>query len=159
MARHEQGVEYFEETIRGRTVKTLNARLYAPDGSIFKMPQGGNVTTYVSKGYSLKPTDEWKKKNDIYEQQKADSLELSNFKRELKNQEVENKMREERVAAKAAMLEMKAKMDAESHRIASAENSLGDKLSEEEKIKPKMDDEDNINPPKRKPGRPAKAKA
>lgn len=75
---------------------TLTRKLYAPDGSIFYMPWGGDPATYTAgKGYKAKPDAVWLAANAEYERVQAESLRISNAQREIKFREQELARREE----------------------------------------------------------------
>ena len=105
MAKHRPNYEYFPLIGKngkpvldryGSPVLTLDIKLYAPDGSIFRMPHGGEPDTYTAgKGYKAKPDEAWLAKNAEYERMKAESLRISNAQREikLKHQELTRRTR------------------------------------------------------------------
>ena len=114
MAQRDPHVEYLVKTVRGKRIQTLDIVLYAPDGSVFTMPHGGTTTTYVAKGYKLKPDAQWNALNEVHEAEKAKSLKVSDFQREIKNREVELVRKKNQLAIEAQMNEVEAQMaDAE----------------------------------------------
>ena len=104
MATRNDVYEYVTKTMRnGKTITTLSVRLYAPDGSVFVMPHGGDPVIYIKKGYKIAPDEDWREKNRVYEEAKAESLKLSNFQREIKNREKELEAKQERARLMAEM--------------------------------------------------------
>jgi hypothetical protein len=100
---------------RGEVTETLTRRLYAPDGSIFDMPWGGNPLTYIKRGYKIERDPEWQKLNDDHESRKKDSLKLSNFQRDIKNRTIA-------VEAKALLSKEIADMERLEAQITALEN-------------------------------------
>lgn len=130
MAKHNPNYEYFPLTDRngnpvqdryGKEVLTLNVRLYAPDGSVFKMPHGGDPATYTAgKGYKAHPDADWLAKNEEYERAKAESLRISEAQRELrlrsqelKRRSEEKQMADEINAMEAELAKQEAALDGE----------------------------------------------
>lgn len=124
MAKRQRNVEYFTQTIRGKEVVTLDAKLYAPDGSIFKMPYGGDVTTYIAKGYLLKPDTKWQKKHEQHEADKAASLEISNAQREIDNRRKAAAIKRQQLDMRAEMLSLNKSMEEEEARLDELEAEL-----------------------------------
>lgn len=125
MAKHNPNYEYFPKLNRhgnpildrsGNPVRTLEIKLYAPDGSVFRMPHGGDPANYVAKGYLIKPNADWQAKSAEYERAQAESIRISNAQREirLKHQELQRRAEEKRIADEIAAAEAElAKMEAE----------------------------------------------
>ena len=147
MPKREAEYDYFDNVDRhGNVIKTLDRKLYAPDGSVFRMPFGGTPVRYVAKGYKLKPDAEWRKLNAEYEEAKAESLKRSDFQRESKNRIAEIKAREEQLALEKQMRELDAEIAAKEAALETAEDEV-------ETFYP------TPKPAKRKPGRPKKVEA
>lgn len=122
MAKREPNVEYITKKVKGHggkvtEIETMDAKLYAPDGSIFCMPFGGSVLNYVSKGYKLKPDAEWNEANAKYEQVKAESLKLSNFQREVEGRRLEVERKREHDRMMAEMESINAELEAEEAKL------------------------------------------
>lgn len=100
MPKQNPNFEYFGDT--------LFAKLYAPDGSIFKvLSPGDEATSYLRKGYKLAPDDVWIAANEEYERAKAESLRISNAQREikLKEKELERRAEEKRISDEIERIE------------------------------------------------------
>lgn len=153
MAVRQNKVEYFDANVRGKIVKTLDAKLYAPDGSIFKMPYGGDATTYLAKGYKLAPDAEWNEKHEAYNQAQEQSLKVSNAQRELQNKRAENEVRAKMLADLAEMKQIEQAADAEKARLDALEAELNgvEKAAEESLTQAKP-------APAKRGAKPAKAK-
>jgi hypothetical protein len=120
-ARDIPGVEYFDKKIiRGgetHKVKTLSIVMYAPDGSIFLMPHGGNPMTYIAKGYLFVPNEDWHEKHRNLEESNATSLKISDFQREIGN-------RTKEVARKKAQADILTEMHRLDAEMQAAEDAL-----------------------------------
>ena len=153
MAVRQNKVEYFDANVRGKIVKTLDAKLYAPDGSIFKMPYGGDATTYLAKGYKLAPDAEWNEKHEEYNKAQEQSLKVSNAQRELQNKRAENEVRAKMLADLAEMKQIEQAADAEKARLDALEAELnGAEAAAEESLK------QSKPAPAKRGAKPAKAK-
>lgn len=124
MAKRLEGVEYIDiKNPKGETTETLTAVLYAPDGSIFKLCQGGAPLKYVAKGYKLKPDAIWQALHDELEKANAASLIRSDFDREIKE-------RKNVLESQFAMLKDEKDMEALEVLVAAEEAKLQAELSD-----------------------------
>lgn len=141
MAKREQNVEYFTEKISGHggkitEIETMDAKLYAPDGSIFRLPYGGTVLNYVSKGYKLKPDDVWREANEKLEAVKAESLKLSNFQREVESRKIELERKRQHEQAMAEMEAINAELEAEESKLRKESAPAKPKAKAKAKVNP-----------------------
>jgi hypothetical protein len=158
MASRDKQVEYIDVNTSRGVIHTMDIRLYAPDGSIFRMPHGGDPLLYIGRGYLSKPSPAWQELNDEYEKNKAVSLKRSDFQREVKN-------REKALEAKKELLrfdELMKSQDAEMERV-EAELAIREKaLLEPEAVEVAPVVEAVVSPEpvkKKSPGRPKKSEA
>ena len=113
MAEKRAGYEYELKTFRnGKQMQTLTIVMYAPDGSTFKLPHGGDPASYLMKGYKATPDSIWRELNDDYEAEKAASLKRSNFQREIKAREIQVKQQEANISLEKRMRELDEAMAA-----------------------------------------------
>ncbi len=108
MSKHSPNFDYESKMFGGKLTLTATVLMYAPDGSIFKMASGGDPLNYVRKGYLLKRTPEWELKHDAWEAARLASLEISNFDREIRNDELELEAAKEAARMKVIREEKKA---------------------------------------------------
>lgn len=135
MAKREAGLEYMDIVMpNGKIQETLTVKLYAPDGDIFAMPQGGTTTRYVARGYGLKSSPEWEAKNKELMQAKAESLRMSELQGQIANRKkaIEAK---EKLSADYAELE---KLDAILEAKENALNGIVEEAPSEPVEKPKV---------------------
>lgn len=125
MPKRDAKYDYVDKPVgnKGDVIQTLIIKLYAPDGSIFKMPHGGDPATYLVKGYKAKPDQVWRDANDAYEEAKAQSLRVSNFRRESKEREAE-------LVRKKESLDIDRKMRETLEAIEKAEAELAEAVDE-----------------------------
>jgi hypothetical protein len=111
MAEKRQGYEYEVKTFKnGKQMQTLTIVMYAPDGSIFKLPHGGDPATYLHKGFKSKPDGVWNALNAEYEAEKAASLKRSNFQRDIKSREIQAAQQEANISLEKRMRELDESM-------------------------------------------------
>lgn len=120
MAKRNPNYNYIDKKIYNRNtgklkgiVETLITELYCIDGSIFKLPWGGDPATYTNKMtaertpladrfganmqmFQAKPTPKWEEQHEIWLSEKASSTRFSDKQRELrlKKIQVQNKVEE-----------------------------------------------------------------
>ena len=149
MPKREAEYDYFDELDKnGNVRKTLDRKLYAPDGSIFRMPFGGNPVKYLDRGFRFKPNAEWQEKHEAWKEAQAESKKRSDFQRESKNRVAALAQKEQDILLRKDMAELDAKIQAEEARLASLEASIGE-----------VSDEPEAPKAKRGPGRPKKVEA
>lgn len=161
MAKRKKGYEYLDAKTKDANGKpiithTLTVVLYAPDGSIFHMPHGGDPANYLMKGFKSSPDDIWREKNAEYERVKDESLKISNMERETKE-----KLRD--LESKRESLENKKKLEALEARLAEEQARLeaeieADRNGTELPVETNNYSEPTPAPAKKKAGRPKKAK-
>lgn len=147
MPKREQYYDYVDLPSKkpGVVIETLTRKLYAPDGSIFYMPFGGDPAVYTAgKGYKAKPDAEWRAKNEEYERAQAESLRISNAQREIK-------LKEQELARRAEEKRMREEIDRVEAELAKREAELNGELEPEPEPEPVK--------AKAKPKAKAKAKA
>lgn len=125
MPKRDSKYEYLNKPVgnKGDIVQTLTIKLYAQDGSIFYMPHGGDPAAYLVKGYKAKPDQAWRESNEAYEEGKARSLKVSDFRRESKEREAE-------LVRKKEALEVDRKMRETLEAIEKAEAELAEAVDE-----------------------------
>jgi hypothetical protein len=165
MATRDKAVEYIDHHTKNGVVKTLDIRLYAPDGSLFRMPHGGDPLVYIARGYKSKPDSIWQDLNDKHEKVKADSLVRSNFQREIKNREKELEAKKELIRFDELMQKQDADMIRVEAELAVREAKLDGTYVEPESVAVYAEDITVSEPvavsapAKKKPGRPKKQEA
>lgn len=111
MAKKRPGYEYVSiPNGKGGIQETLTIQLYAPDGSVFKLPHGGDPSTYINKGYKMHADPLWNEANDTHEAEKAASLKRSNFQKDIKHREIAANQRAEDIAIEKSMQALDAEM-------------------------------------------------
>ncbi len=141
----------------GNVQKTLNIKLYAPEGHIFIMPHGGDPASYTSrKGYKAKPDDIWRKANVEYEKAQALSLKRSDFQRDMKAKKVQLDSDAESLKIDAEMQKMNDEIDSQQRALDKQREAIDSDFSGD----PEPSIPENIpDPVKKKPGRPRKVEA
>lgn len=117
--KRDKNLEYVTET-------GLWVKLYAPEGSIFNMPPGGDVMNMVAKGYLIHVNDEWREKSIEYEEAKAASLKISDEQREMKFRQVNLERKQDHVTLSEKMATHEADMEAAEDKITAAEAKMAE---------------------------------
>ena len=139
----------------GRSMNTATVKLYAPEGSYFYMPQGGEVLTYVARGYKTEPDAAWNKAHADYTAVQAASKKLSDFQREIKD-------RAKAAEVKAALMNDLAEMERIDAEMRAIENGLDSSDTPNDAIaaiNETVKAVSEVSKPAAKRGRPAKVKS
>ena len=137
MARRNPNYDYYDKPMaNGSTQQTLVIKLYAPDGSIFYMPHGGDPARYLGKGYQIKPDQgDWESKHKQYLEEQARSLKVSNFQRTIKERETKAAADKAHLEAEEEMLRIEAEMEAQEAEIAERAKASKAKIKAKKKAK------------------------